>query len=74
MLTDKMGIRSTDPIIAKLHDDEPIFILRGQDASSPFVVLDWITRNFATCPEPKLREAFEQALQMKNYPFKKLPD
>lgn len=69
-----MGIRPTDPIMARLGDDEPIFILRGQDASAPLVVLDWIARNFATCPEAKLREAFEQALQMKNYPFKKLPD
>jgi hypothetical protein len=71
---DKLGVRPTDPIMAKLGDDEPVFVLRGQDISAPSVVLEWITRNFDTCPEHKLREAFEQALLMRGYPLKKTAD
>jgi hypothetical protein len=69
-----MGIKASDPVLAKLGDDEPIFILRAQDITSPLIVLDWIRQNFMQVPEHKLREAFEQAIVMKNYEDKKIPD
>lgn len=60
--------------LAKAADDERLFILRAQDISSPLVVLEWIKYNFTTCPENKLREAFECALQMKKFPSTKTAD
>lgn len=69
-----MGYKKTDPCLAKAADDEPIFVLRGKDVSSPKVVLHWIAKNFDTCPDEKLREAFEHALVMKNYPGRKTAD
>jgi hypothetical protein len=57
-----------------LDNDEPYFALRGLDVSSPIVVIEWIKLNFHTCPDDKIREAFELALAMKNYPKKKIAD
>jgi hypothetical protein len=53
---------------------EPLFVLRGQDKTAPGVVLDWIRENFETAPEPKLREAFDQALRMRAYPYRRTAD
>lgn len=60
--------------LANAKDDEPVFVLRGQDETSPKVILHWIAKNFETCPDDKLRDAFECALIMKNYPNRKKPD
>lgn len=60
--------------LAKAKDDEMLFILRAQDMSAPLVVLEWIKINFQFCPEDKLREAFECALQMKKFSPKKTAD
>ena len=56
------------------HEDEPLFVLRGQDASAPRVVLHWISKNFDTAPDEKLAEAFEQALAMRDWRPKKTAD
>ena len=56
------------------HPDEPLFVLRAQDCSSPSSVLHWISENFETCPDAKLREAFEQALRMRDWPHRKPAD
>lgn len=45
--------------------DEILFILRGQDFSAPYAILEWIKCNLENCPESKLREAFECVLTMK---------
>lgn len=60
--------------LAKAKDDEMLFVLRAQDATSPLVVLEWMKLNFGTCPDDKLREAFECALVMKNHTSKKVAD
>ena len=60
--------------LAKSGDDEMLFILRAQDNSSPQVVMEWIKLNLLTCPDDKLREAFECALAMKNHTQKKVAD
>ena len=49
----------------KAREEEELFILRGQDNSSPKVVLFWIAENLH-CGDTKLREAFEIALRMNN--------
>lgn len=58
----------------KAAPDEELFVLRAQDNSAPFVVLEWIKRNIRTAPDTKLRDAFECALRMKNNPRAKNPD
>lgn len=58
----------------KAKDDEMLFVLRAQDKSAPQVVLHWIAKNFDTCPDDKLREALECALEMKKFHTKKNAD
>lgn len=55
----------------KADDNEMLFVLRAQDYSAPRIVLHWISKNFETCPDEKLREAFECALAMKKHPNRK---
>lgn len=66
--------KSQSKCLQNAKDNEPVFVLRGQDDSSPAVVLDWIQRNFESCPDDKLRDAFECALAMKNYTERKVAD
>lgn len=49
------------------------FTLVAQDVTSPAVILKWIEENLNTASDDKLREAFEKALLMKNYPQRKYP-
>ena len=58
----------------KAADDEMLFVLRAQDRTAPHVVLHWISKNFQTAPEEKLREAFECALEMEKFRVHKNPD
>lgn len=60
--------------LGKAKDDEMLFILRAQDMTSPTIVLEWIKLNFQTCPEEKLKEAFECALEMRRHSGRKQPD
>lgn len=69
-----MGYKQDDSCLDKVKSNEPIFVLRGQDLSSPKVVMHWIAKNFDTCSDEKLREAFELALKMKNYAERKVAD
>ena len=62
------------PVIEKIPDDEPVFVLRGQDATAPATVLTWIRMNLETAPEEKLREAFDCCLDMLEWPKRKFPD
>lgn len=59
--------------LSKIKPDEPFFILRAQDAMSYRSVIEWIKDN-PQVPDDKLREAFECALAMKNYPHFKAAD
>lgn len=65
---------TTHGCLSKAKDDEMLFILRAQDYSAPLVVLEWIKHNFSTCPEDKLREAFECAMEMKKHKHTKAAD
>jgi len=60
----------------KAGDDEMLFILRGQDVSSPKVVLYWMQENIhlATLNPEKYREAFECLMTMANTQGRKSPD
>lgn len=35
-------IKSADQVLAKVRDDEPIFVIRGQDKLAPEIVQAWI--------------------------------
>lgn len=69
-----MGYKDTDTCLKKAAPDEPLFVLRAQDASAPYIVMEWIKDNFENVPEEKLREAFELALKMKKWPNRKSAD
>jgi hypothetical protein len=69
-----MATKANNPTLNRTPDDEEIFVLRGQDLTSPRVVLNWIALNFETAPEAKLRDAFEVALAMRRTPNRKAAD
>lgn len=58
----------------KAKDDEPLFILRGQDETASYTIASWIVSNVLTAPEEKLREALEAAIRCRNYHTRKLAD
>ncbi|WP_460675338.1 hypothetical protein [Larkinella ripae] len=68
------GTKTNDSCLEKAAIDEPIFVLRAQDISSPKVILHWIAKNFETCPDEKLRDAFEHCIAMKNWTNRKNAD
>lgn len=62
--------------LGKAADDEPVFILRGQDILAPQVVRTW-----AKCAQghlgpdhPKIREALGLARLMEQWSPRKFPD
>jgi len=67
-------LHNEDSCLNKAADDEMLFVLRAQDESAPRTILHWISKNFETCPDDKLREAFECALKMKNSQHRKKAD
>ena len=70
-----MGYKATDTCLAKAAPDEPIFVLRAQDALAPMVVRYWATlareRGVGTA---KLDEAEALAQLMEQWPTRKNPD
>ena len=61
--------------LGKAHPDEPVFILRAQDALAADLVEKWaIHARAAGCPNDKVREAFDLAEEMRHWPFRKNPD
>lgn len=50
------------------------FTLVAQDKSAPKTILFWIMENFEHTPVEKLRDAFEDALAMREHPKRKHPD
>lgn len=61
--------------LGKAHDDEPIFILRAQDALAADLVELWAIRaRAADCPVDKVREANDLAEEMRRWHTRKYPD
>jgi len=50
--------------LRRAHDDEPCFVLRGQDATAPALVRAWVELNRETITEEKAAEALECAQAM----------
>lgn len=59
--------------LAKVHTDEPIFVLRAQDVSAPRVIMQWIEMNLDIVSEDKLKEAYQTALAMRRYTVRRDP-
>lgn len=68
-----MALKKNCTTLAKVRDDEDIFVLRGQDITAPRMIVRWIEFNIFTAPDEKLREAFECALRMRHQGTK-MPD
>ena len=61
--------------LGKASDDEPVFILRGQDAHAADLVEKWaIWARASGCSNDKVNEAFDLAEQMRRWPIRKFPD
>lgn len=46
-----MGYKNDDRCLQKVDDDEPIFVLRAQDATMVPTISDWLQRNPQLPPE-----------------------
>lgn len=63
-----MGLRGSDKCLAKVADDEPIFVLRAKDLTAPSTVRGWAHHARAVgCAEPKVQEAFNLAASMESW-------
>ena len=69
-----MALKKSCKTLAKVGDNEEIFVLRAQDDSAPNIILQWILFNFSHLSESKAREAFECALKMRKRIHTKAPD
>ena len=72
-MTKQDEMRNRESCWNKAKDNEVIFVLRGQDYSSPKAIMFWIMENLTTTPEAKLRDAFNAAMAMKAQ-SRKAPD
>jgi hypothetical protein len=65
-------------VLGKAADDEPLFILRGQDVFAPVLVELWADMAertaFAPAADAKINEARALASKMRAWPNRKLPD
>lgn len=58
---------------AKLRS-QMTFTLVEQDATAVATIMCWINLNIETAPEAKLREAFDEVLEMRKFPNRKRAD
>lgn len=66
--------KENNSCLEKAKPNEPIFVLRGQDRSSPKLILQWMAENFENLSNQRLQEAFDTAMSMKRWPNRKHPD
>jgi hypothetical protein len=59
-----MTLKADDPL-AKVADDEPIFVLKAHDRAAPGAVRDWARRAYALgAPDEKWSKAMDCAREM----------
>lgn len=63
----KRILSEPDSTLRRAHEDEPCFVLRGQDASAPALVRAWAELNRATISEEKYRGALDVAAAMERW-------
>lgn len=75
-----MGYRNEDgtwhdSCLDKVHANEPIFVLRGQDRLAPDLIREWARlAEHHSLPQEKLNEALACADAMETWPNRKFPD
>lgn len=71
-----MGYKNTDTCLRKIADDEPLFILRAQDATADEFVDMWASKlaRRLGAEHPKVIEARRCAEAMRAWPARKMPD
>lgn len=71
-----MGFKKTDECLAKVGDDEPIFVLRAHDITADEFVEAWAKRHVRRlgAKHPKIVEARQLAMLMRAWPNRKFPD
>lgn len=58
-----------------IPEDEPVFVLRGQDALATFALDEYREAAWKTCRTPEFRDKVDQAREnFRKWPKKKLPD
>lgn len=69
------ALRGEGPL-GRAGDDEPVFVLRGQDRFAPEIVDEWADRaEYAEgCPDEKVDAARDVADAMRSWPRRKYPD
>ncbi len=74
MLTMSENDSDTQVYAKARNRGQETFTLVAQDRTSPRTILFWIGENFETAPPEKLRDAFERALRMREFPERKWAD
>lgn len=70
-----MGYKKDDATLAKVGDDEPIFVLRAQDKFAASTIRYWAERaESAGAPREKIIEALDHAEVMEAWHTQKVPD
>lgn len=71
----KDEIADPNSCLNKAADDEPVFVLRAQDACAPTHVRDWAEHaELRGCDPAKVAEARALADAMEAWPTRKMPD
>lgn len=63
----KLLLNEPSSTLRRAHEDEPCFVLRGQDASAAALVRAWAELNRATISEEKYQDALEVAAAMERW-------
>ena len=64
-----------DQTMERINEDEPIFILRGQDCLAPMVVEEWCELAAKLKVDPKkILDAYQCADAMRKWSNRRLPD
>jgi hypothetical protein len=75
LASDIMGLYANVATANPIPDDEPVFLLRGQDVTAGYAVQAWIGQNASRDGDPELiRGAKEQLRRMQAWPVKKVAD
>jgi len=71
-----MGFKDNDACLAKVAEDEPIFVLRAQDWSAPIFIEQWANHHALRLGDdhPKIVNARITARLMRAWPTRKSPD
>ena len=70
-----MATKHTSSCLQKAADNEPVFVLRAQDALAPVIVRYWaVMAKEHGLSKEKYDEAMLTALEMEKWPGRKLPD